>query len=315
MPVVVSTDQFAERDRFDEWRETFALRLARVDAVTPQPRQFRSVMRVLPLGCLSLVHNDVAPVALLRTRDLVRDGDEDLTLVLNAAGTVEAHFDQGSVSVEAGSATLLAHGLAGRVTTTGGTTLSLRLPRALLREAIGPAPPPVLRVFRATDPALQLLWIYAHGLANDAAGLSVEAADWAGRHICELVVNLLDPAADLVRGERFGGLKAARLQAIVRTIDRHLTNPELNAERVGAKLGLSQRYVHHLLAEAGTTFSQVARDKRLQRAARMLQARNAPPRRIVDIAYAVGFGDLSNFNRAFRDYFGCTPSEFRRRQL
>jgi AraC-like DNA-binding protein len=312
VPVVVSTDQLSERDRFDEWRETFALKLARVNAVAPHPRQFRCVMRALPLGCLSVVHNDVAPVALLRTRELLRDGDEDLTLALSATGTFEAHFNDGSVSVGPGSATLLSHGLVGRVSTTGGTTLSLRLPRALLREAVGPAAPPVLRVFRRTDPALQLLWIYARGLLDDDVGLTAEAACLAGRQISELVVNLLDPTAALVREERFGGLKAARLQAVLRAIERHLTDPELNAGRVGATLGLSQRYVHYLLAEAGTTFSQVTRQKRLQRARHMLNERTAPPRRIVDIAYSVGFGDLSTFNHAFRAYFGCTPSESRR---
>ena len=196
------------------------------------------------------------------------------------------------------------------VSTTGGTTLSLRLPRALLREAIGPAAPPVLRVFPATDPALQLLSVYARGLIGAEAALSVEAAELAGRHISELVVNLLDPNAALVREERFGGMKAARLQAVVRAIDRHLTDPEVNAERIGASLGLSQRYVQHLLAEAGTTFSQVLRQKRLDRARQMLQERT--PHRIIDIAYAVGFRDLSNFNHAFRQHFGCTPSDLRR---
>jgi AraC-like DNA-binding protein len=173
----------------------------------------------------------------------------------------------------------------------------------------------MLRLFRGTDPALQLLRIYARGVLNDEVGLSVEAAELAGRQVSELVVNLLDPTAPLVREERFGGLKAARLQAIVRIIDRHLTDSKLNAERVGAKLGLSQRYVHHLLAEAGTTFSQVVRQKRLERARQMLQERSTVPRRIAYIAYAVGFSDLSNFNHAFRAHFGCTPSDLRRRRF
>jgi AraC-like DNA-binding protein len=32
---------------------------------------------------------------------------------------------------------------------------------------------------------------------------------------------------------------------------------------------------------------------------------------IVDIAFAVGFGDVSHFNRMFRRYFGETPSGVR----
>jgi AraC-like DNA-binding protein len=44
----------------------------------------------------------------------------------------------------------------------------------------------------------------------------------------------------------------------------------------------------------------------------MLEDRSAQHRRIADIAYAVGFNDLSNFNHAFRQHFGRTPSEVRR---
>jgi AraC-like DNA-binding protein len=35
-------------------------------------------------------------------------------------------------------------------------------------------------------------------------------------------------------------------------------------------------------------------------------------RTISDIAFAVGFGDLSTFNREFRRRFGVTPSDVRR---
>jgi AraC-like DNA-binding protein len=35
-------------------------------------------------------------------------------------------------------------------------------------------------------------------------------------------------------------------------------------------------------------------------------------RTISDIAFAAGFGDLSHFNRAFRQHFGKTPTDVRR---
>jgi len=44
-------------------------------------------------------------------------------------------------------------------------------------------------------------------------------------------------------------------------------------------------------------------------------ARSGSPgavRGVPDIAYDVGFGDLSYFNRSFRRRFGRTPSEVRR---
>ena len=48
---------------------------------------------------------------------------------------------------------------------------------------------------------------------------------------------------------------------------------------------------------------------RLRRAARLLAE---PGRSITDIAYDVGFGDLSNFVRSFRRAAGLSPGAFRK---
>ena len=67
--------------------------------------------------------------------------------------------------------------------------------------------------------------------------------------------------------------------------------------------------MHHLLAGSGESFSELVRRKRVDRARRMLERPSATPHRVIDVAYAVGFNDLSSFNRAFRRQFGCTPSD------
>jgi AraC-like DNA-binding protein len=38
----------------------------------------------------------------------------------------------------------------------------------------------------------------------------------------------------------------------------------------------------------------------------------AEPGKVIDIALDCGFGDVSNFNRAFRTEFGVSPRVFRR---
>jgi AraC-like DNA-binding protein len=95
-------------------------------------------------------------------------------------------------------------------------------------------------------------------------------------------------------------------------VDRDLHDPGLTAASLGAKLALLERYVQHLTAEAGTSFAQLVRGNRLDLARRLLRDRTMRPRSIADIAYAVGFSDLSTFNRVFRRHFGCTPSDMRR---
>src|SRR5262249_41101403 len=59
----------------------------------------------------------------------------------------------------------------------------------------------------------------------------------------------------------------------------------------------------------GVTPHQYVVRARLRHAAMRLATE---PRKIIDIALESGFGDVSNFNRAFRTEFGMSPRSYRR---
>jgi AraC-like DNA-binding protein len=67
-----------------------------------------------------------------------------------------------------------------------------------------------------------------------------------------------------------------------------------------------------LFESEGLSFTEFVRDERLNRAHRMLASARCAGRKIADIAFTCGFGDISYFNRAFRARFGITPSDVRR---
>jgi YesN/AraC family two-component response regulator len=60
----------------------------------------------------------------------------------------------------------------------------------------------------------------------------------------------------------------------------------------------------------GITFREYLLQYRIRKAIGMLENPNV---RIADVAYLVGFNDLSHFSRVFRKYIGMTPSEHRKR--
>ena len=66
-----------------------------------------------------------------------------------------------------------------------------------------------------------------------------------------------------------------------------------------------------LFAAEGTTFSDFLRGSRLARAHQILTDPRCSGLTISSIAYEVGFGDLSHFNRLFRTLYGARPSEIR----
>jgi AraC-like DNA-binding protein len=86
-----------------------------------------------------------------------------------------------------------------------------------------------------------------------------------------LLAHVFDPEGDLARAGVCGGVKAARLKAIVEEIGRRLADPSLSAATVGRRLGLSERYVQQLLEGAGFSFSGYVRELRLKRAHQMLR--------------------------------------------
>jgi AraC-like DNA-binding protein len=88
---------------------------------------------------------------------------------------------------------------------------------------------------------------------------------------------------------------------------------DLDLEETARVAGASPfHFLRSFASVLGVTPHQYLVRARLRRAARLL-ADDA--RSITEIAYAVGFGDLSNFVRTFRRAAGVSPREFRRTAL
>jgi AraC-like DNA-binding protein len=76
--------------------------------------------------------------------------------------------------------------------------------------------------------------------------------------------------------------------------------------------GLSSRQAQRFFAHSDTTFTEFVLAERLSLAHRLLNEPRFRHRKISDIAYSTGFGDLSYFNREFRRRFGDSPSAIRK---
>jgi AraC-like DNA-binding protein len=74
-------------------------------------------------------------------------------------------------------------------------------------------------------------------------------------------------------------------------------------------LALSPRTLHRRLADAGTSFADLLDDTRRELAGGYLQRSDYS---IAEVAYLLGFAEVSSFNRAFRRWTGTPPSAVRR---
>jgi AraC-like DNA-binding protein len=84
-----------------------------------------------------------------------------------------------------------------------------------------------------------------------------------------------------------------------------------NAETIAGALHISTRTLHRRLKEEGVSLQQLKDEARRDHAIEQL-CRTARP--VKQIALMAGFRNEKSFARAFRDWTGRTPSEYRRRE-
>lgn len=77
---------------------------------------------------------------------------------------------------------------------------------------------------------------------------------------------------------------------------------------VAQRLAMTVRTMHRRLDEAGTSFRKVRDELLRERAEGLLRERRVP---IAEVSYLLGYGEPSNFHRAFRRWTGVTPAEWR----
>jgi AraC-like DNA-binding protein len=101
----------------------------------------------------------------------------------------------------------------------------------------------------------------------------------------------------------------ARVTRVLRMLERHPDTRHTLAS-LAAEARLSRYHFLRIFGQlAGLTPHQYIVRARLRRAAMRLITE---PAQVVDIALGCGFGDVSNFNHAFRTEFGVSPSSYRK---
>src|SRR5262249_36121849 len=98
-------------------------------------------------------------------------------------------------------------------------------------------------------------------------------------------------------------------------IEANLKDPELSPGSIARANFVSTRYLHKLFENQGTTVCRCIGELRLDRCRRDLDDPQLCREPVIDIAARWGFRSASHFSRRFRATYGCTPREFRKRQL
>ena len=96
---------------------------------------------------------------------------------------------------------------------------------------------------------------------------------------------------------------------------RHLNDPSLTPGSIAKANNISLRYLHQLFEECDESVQQHIISMRLKKARKDLANPLMKHRSITDIAYSWGFHCSAHFARRFRASYGCTPTQYRQREL
>jgi AraC-like DNA-binding protein len=137
---------------------------------------------------------------------------------------------------------------------------------------------------------------FAPGQLDQAIGPGQpELARYLAAHAERLIGDLPPPRASVVTQVRD-------------VLARDLAVGIATQAEVARKLALSGRTLQRRLAEAGTTFQDVLDEVRASAARRLLRDRALA---VSEVAFSLGYAELSSFYRAFRRWTGQTPIDWR----
>lgn len=103
------------------------------------------------------------------------------------------------------------------------------------------------------------------------------------------------------------------LEKFMDVVNKNINNPDLNIEMVASELGISRVHLYRKLKElTNQSAGELIMNVKLKQAANLLISKKV---NISEVAYAVGFSSTSKFSTKFKDLYGASPSNYRKKYL
>jgi AraC-like DNA-binding protein len=312
---VFTTDDFRPGERFDAFNEEFARRIMGLEMRRSEEEPFHGEVSMRLVGPLVCARMATSPLGYARTTARLQDGDDCVVLGIQTEG--RSILEQLGVTsdslVDFATMTTNAHEGGGSFS---GAGIAIRIPRVLLATYLPASQTFTPAVIRRNSHLAHLVGGYVTSyLSLPAEGVDQEIGNAVGRHVIDLVALAMGASGEAREAIEAGGLRAARRGAVLDQIAKRFATPGFSPDLAARSVGISERYLRQLLEEAGTSFTDLVLEHRLDRARQLLTDPTQRYIRITDIAYDVGFSDLSYFNRAFRRRYSATPSDVRAEAL
>lgn len=307
---LVSTDNFAPRERAPVWREWVWKHFGGLESDLYGDTDFDGEMVTAQAGDVVLTRLEANRHRVVRSPDMARASDAGYLKIVAPL--------QGRAGVEQmGRRAWVSPGAWTIYDTTGSYAvdnpervehLIVMLPKAQITERGLPLDTLMARHVGGASGIARVALTTMRSTYQELPNMSAAAARGAGELIAQLVrLSLIELAGQATAVTQREALKD-RIRGYVAT---RLRDPALSIEQIAQALNCSKRHLHNAFAGETDTLASHILHLRLEACIRELQQAGPQARPITDIALSWGFNNLSHFSRVFREHTGLSPSEFR----
>ena len=307
---LVSTDNFAPRERAPVWREWVWKHFGGLESDLYGDTDFDGEMVSAQAGDVVLTRLEANRHRVVRSPDMARASDAGYLKIVAPL--------QGRAGVEQmGRRAWVSPGAWTIYDTTGSYAvdnpervehLIVMLPKAQITERGLPLDTLMARHVGGASGIARVALTTMRSTYQELPNMSAAAARGAGELIAQLVrLSLIELAGQATAVTQREALKD-RIRGYVAT---RLRDPALSIEQIAQALNCSKRHLHNAFAGETDTLASHILHLRLEACIQELQQVGPQARPITDIALSWGFNNLSHFSRVFREHTGLSPSEFR----
>ncbi len=310
--VLLSTDGVAARSKLDYWREIVCDTFVELDCRAAAAHGFYGSIASRSLHDIVFTRVDAAPQHVARTPAKIARSDSEyffLSLQLHGRG---CHKQDGRIAhLQAGDFTIF--------DTTRPyellfdepfSQLVLSIPREALKSRLADAQRLTACAVQGRRGSGRLASILTRQLAAQ-----IDSLDPAS--VPRLQASALDVIATALAERRQpaeSALSRSRnvlTQQVLQFIEDNLADPQLTCRSVAQRHRISDRYLRLLFLELGACASDWIWRRRLERARQDLIDPRQRHLRVKTVGFNWGFKDAAHFSRAFKEQFGCTPTQLR----
>ncbi len=301
-----TTGPFSPRERCDAWQRQPFPCVAGLMEIDPADGAFSSRARTFALGSLFLSDIHHSARTCRRTDEAIgSDGFHPVVLSVCLSGRYGGQTQAGRYRGGPGCVLVLDFASAFQHVSTNSHSVLLVFERSEIQRHIPRIDGLHGLVLSRKD--AEPLVRQVVGLLQQLPGMSDEAGAEAGAALTDTILSSLNQTGSLSAAEdaRLSQLRADALWII----RQRYREPDLDVARVAALVRASRSTLYRAFAEEEGILAHVT-NLRIEQAA--IALRDTKDRRLIrEIALAVGFDQVSSFNRAFRKRHDCTPRDWR----